>query len=280
MDAADVDGVLRAIVYGNPWNAGVSPVFALEDLLALVEQYYWPFLRLSALFLSAPVFSAAAFPVRTRVLLAVLVTAVVTPSLPAPPDVDIVSGEGLLIAGQQIVIGLAMGFLLQMVFAAAVVAGQSIAMAMGLGFAMSVDPQNGVQVPVLSQFYVILATLLFLSMNGHLVLIELLVNSFTLIPVGLASLSDNFALNIVLWASQMFLGALVVALPALTALLLINLAFGVITRAAPQLNIFAVGFPVTILAGFAFVFLSMPSSFALFTTVMESALEQAVQLIR
>lgn len=255
-------------------------MFSVDELLALTEQYYWPFLRLSALFLASPVFSAAALPVRVRVLLALLVTAVVAPSLPTPPDIDIVSGEGLLVAAQQIVIGLAMGFILQMVFAAAVVAGQSIAMAMGLGFAMSVDPQNGVQVPVLSQFYVILATLLFLSMNGHLVLIEMLVNSFTLLPVGLATLSDEFALNIVLWASQMFLGALVVALPALTALLLINLAFGVITRAAPQLNIFAVGFPVTILAGFAFVFLSMPSSFALFVSIMESGLEQAVQLVR
>ncbi|MFK7974645.1 MAG: flagellar biosynthetic protein FliR [Halioglobus sp.] len=255
-------------------------MYALEDILALAEQYYWPFLRLSALFLAAPVFSADAFPVRARVFLAVLVTAVVTPSLPTPPDIDIVSAIGFLFAAQQIVIGLAMGFLMQMVFAAAVVAGQAIAMAMGLGFAMSVDPQNGVQVPVLSQFYVILSTLLFLSMNGHLVLIELLVNSFTFIPVGLASLSDNFALNIVLWASQMFLGALVVALPALTALLLINLAFGVITRAAPQLNIFAVGFPITILAGFVFVFLSMPSSFALFANVMESAFEQIVLLVR
>lgn len=255
-------------------------MFSLGEFSALAEQYYWPFLRLSALFLASPVFSASSYPVRARIFLALLVTAVVTPSLPVPPEIPILSGAGFLAAAQQIVIGLAMGFILQMVFAAAVIAGQSIAMAMGLGFAMSVDPQNGVQVPVLSQFYVILATLLFLSMNGHLILIEMLANSFTLLPVGVAVLSDNFALNVVLWASQMFLGALVVALPALTALLLINLAFGVITRAAPQLNIFAVGFPVTILAGFFFVFLSMPSSFALFTSLMESGLEQAVLLVQ
>lgn len=248
--------------------------------MAMAQQYYWPFLRMSALFLASPVFSAAAYPVRARVLLALLVTVLITPSLPAAPNLDILSSVGLLAAAQQIVIGLAMVFTLQMVFAAAVIAGQSIAMAMGLGFAMSVDPQNGVQVPVLSQFYVILTTLLFLSMDGHLVLIELLANSFTLLPVGLASLSENFALDIVLWASQMFMGALVVALPALTALLLINLAFGVITRAAPQLNIFAVGFPVTILAGFVFIFLSMPSSLALFTSLLESGLDQAVTLVR
>ena len=255
-------------------------MYALDDLLVLAQQYYWPFLRMSAMFLASPVFSAAAYPVRSRILLALLVTVLITPSLPAAPALDVLSGPGLLAAAQQIVIGLAMGFILQMVFGAAVVAGQSIAMAMGLGFAMSVDPQNGVSVPVLSQFYVILATLLFLSMDGHLVLIELLANSFHLLPVGGAVLSEGFALDIVLWASQMFLGALVVALPALTALLLINLAFGVITRAAPQLNIFAVGFPVTILAGFIFIFLSMPSTLALFTSLMESGLEQAVQLVQ
>lgn len=253
---------------------------AAGDLLAWAEQYYWPFIRFSALFLAAPVFSGASVPVRARVMLAVMITAVIAPSIPIPPPVDIVSGEGLALAAQQVVIGLAMGFIMQMVFAAAVIAGQSIAMAMGLGFAMSVDPQNGVQVPVLSQLYVILATLLFLAMDGHLLLIQILANSFTLLPVGLSALRDNFALDVVLWASQMFLGALIVALPALTALLLINLAFGVITRAAPQLNIFAVGFPVTILAGFFFIFLTMPSAFALFSSLFDSGLEQALRLVR
>lgn len=255
-------------------------MFAASDLLAGLEQYLWPFIRFSALFLASPIFSAAAFPVRARVVLALLITAVVAPSLPVPPPVDVVSGEGLALVAQQVVIGLAMGFILQMAFAAAVIAGQSIAMAMGLGFAMSVDPQNGVQVPVLSQLYVILSTLLFLAMDGHLVLIQILAGSFEFLPVGLSVLRDDFALDIVMWASQMFLGALVVALPALTALLLINLAFGVITRAAPQLNIFAVGFPVTILAGFIFVFLTMPSAFALFSSLFDSGLEQALQLVR
>jgi len=255
-------------------------MFSATQLLAWSEQYYWPFLRLSALFLAAPVFSAASFPVRARVLLALLVTALITPSLPVVPMVDVLSPAGFLLAAQQVLIGLAMGFIMQMVFSAVVIGGQSLSMTMGLGFAMSVDPQNGVQVPVLSQMYVILATLIFLGVNGHLLLIQYLVDSFTLLPVSLAGLRDDFVLDVVLLGSQMFLSALLLVLPALTAVLLINVAFGVITRAAPQLNIFAVGFPVTIMAGFVFIFLTMPSVFSLLVYMFDTGLTQAFKLIR
>jgi flagellar biosynthetic protein FliR len=237
-------------------------------------------MRISALFLAAPILGASSFPVRARVILAVLITALITPSLPELPVVDALGPSGLLIAGQQVMIGLAMGFIVQMVFASVVVAGQTLAMTMGLGFAMSVDPQNGVQVPVLSQLYMILATLIFLAVDGHLILIQTVVNSFTLLPIGLTGWRDDFGLDVVLWASQMFLSGLLLALPALTAVLLINIAFGVITRAAPQLNIFAVGFPVTILAGFVFILLTLPSVLSLLVQIFDSGLAQALQLIR
>ncbi len=255
-------------------------MFTDVELLAWMERLFWPFLRLSALFLAAPVFSAGGLPVRTRVVLAALLSVLIAPTLPFMPPVDLLSPAGALLAAQQVFIGLAMGFLLQMVFAAAVVAGQSLAMTMGLGFAMSVDPQNGVQVPVLSQLYVILATLLFLAVDGHLVLITALVHSFTLLPVGEPLLAGQTAMNLVTWGSQMFASALMLALPALTAILLINLAFGVITRASPQLNIFAVGFPVTILAGFVFIFLSLPVALSLFVEMFDASLAQALQLFR
>ena len=255
-------------------------MIAYADLLALAEQYYWPFIRMSALFLAAPIFGASTFPVRARLLLALGVTALVTPALPPAPQVDVLSPAGLLLGAQQVVIGVAMGFIVQLVFAAAVVAGQSLAMTMGLGFAMSVDPQNGVQVPVLSQLYVILATLLFLAVDGHLLLIRALADSFTLLPVGMYAFSDTFFLNIAMLGSQMFISALLLALPALTAVLLINIAFGVITRAAPQLNIFAVGFPVTIFAGFVFILLTMPPVFALLIDMFDSGLVTALNLVR
>ncbi|MFT6275611.1 MAG: flagellar biosynthetic protein FliR [Halioglobus sp.] len=237
-------------------------------------------MRISALFLAAPILGASSFPVRARIILAVLITALITPSLPALPAVDALGPAGLLVAGQQVMIGLAMGFIVQMIFASVVVAGQTLAMTMGLGFAMSVDPQNGVQVPVLSQLYMILATLIFLAVDGHLILIRTLVDSFTLLPIGLSGWRDDFGLDVALWASQMFLSGLLLALPALTAVLLINIAFGVITRAAPQLNIFAVGFPVTILAGFVFILLTLPSVLSLLVQIFDSGLAQAFQLIR
>ena len=255
-------------------------MFTAQQLVGWIEGYYWPFLRLSAMLLASPVFSASSFPVRGRILLAVLVTALVAPSLPAFPDIDPFGPEGILISGQQIVIGLARGFVVQMIFGAVVIAGQSLAMTMGLGFAMSVDPQNGVQVPVLSQFYVILATLIFLALDAHLILIELLVQSFTLLPVGFAGWDNGFAWNVVIWGSQMFMNALLLAIPALTAVLLINVAFGVITRAAPQLNIFAVGFPVTIMAGFLFILLSLPTTLDLLTEMFDAGLLQALDMFR
>lgn len=244
--------------------------------MAWTHSYYWPFLRLSALFLAAPIFSASSFPVRGRILLAVLVTALITPSLPNMPSVEPMSAAGLLLSGQQVVIGFAMGFILQMVFGAIVIGGQTLSMTMGLGFAMAVDPQNGVQVPVLSQLYVILATLIFLAIDGHLILIQVLVDSFTLLPIGLSGWSNDFGINVVLWASQMFLTALLLVLPALTAILLVNVAFGVITRAAPQLNIFAVGFPVTITAGFVFITLSMPTVFSRIVNMFDASLSQVL----
>jgi flagellar biosynthetic protein FliR len=255
-------------------------MFSADQLASSVQEYYWPFLRVSALFLAAPIFSASAVPVRLRVFMALSITALIVPSLPPLPDIDPLGPTGILVAGQQLMIGAAMGFIVQMIFAAVVIAGQSLAMTMGLGFAMSVDPQNGVQVPVLSQLYVILATLIFLAVNAHLVLIGYLVESFTLLPIGPWGWRSEFGLDVVLWASQMFVSALMLALPALTAVLLINIAFGVITRAAPQLNIFAVGFPVTIMAGFIFIFLTMPSVFNLLEYMFDTGLQQAFSILR
>lgn len=255
-------------------------MFTLTQVLALAESFYWPFLRLSALFLAAPVFGAQSFPVRARILLALVITALVAPTLPPPPEVDVLSAPGILLAAQQVLVGLVMGFMVQMLFGAVVIAGQSLAMTIGLGFAMAVDPQNGVQVPVLSQLYTILATLIFLAVDGHLLLIHSLVDSFTLLPVGAAALGGEVLLDLVLLGSRMFLSGLLLVLPAVTAVLLINLAFGVITRAAPQLNIFAVGFPVTILAGFVFIFLSLPPTFRLLEDMFTGGIVDSFGLLR
>jgi len=229
------------------------------ELTSWLASLLWPFMRISAMLSAAPILSARSIPVRIRVMLAMLIAWILLPVLPTPPTVELISAEALLISIYQIFIGLAMGFILQMVFSIFVIAGQSIAMAMGLGFASMVDPQNGVQVPVVSQALLIMVTLVFLALNGHLLLIDVLVQSFYQLPIGPMVPSRDGLWQLVIWGSSMFAGGVLVALPAVAALLLVNLAFGVTARAAPQLNIFAVGFPVMILVGLIFIILILPT---------------------
>ncbi len=229
------------------------------ELTSWLASVIWPFMRIGAMFAAVPIFSARSVPVRIRILLAFFIAWILVPVIPRPPVIDLISAEAVLISVYQVLIGLAMGFILQMVFSAFVIAGQSIAMAMGLGFASIIDPQNGVQVPVVSQAFLIMVTLVFLALNGHLLLIEVLAESFQRLPVGPLMISNDGLWQLVSWGSNMFVGGMLVALPAVAALLLVNLAFGVTSRAAPQLNIFAVGFPIMIMVGMAFIILTLPS---------------------
>ncbi len=246
------------------------------ELLSWISSLLWPFMRISAMFVAAPIFSARSVPVRIRVLLAFFISWLLLPVIPTPPAVDLISGEALVISISQVIIGVAMGFILQMVFSAFVIAGQSVATAMGLGFASIVDPQNGVQVPVISQAFLIMVTLVFLALNGHLVFIEVLAKSFHNMPIGATFPSQDALWQLVNWGSDMFTGGMLVALPAVAALLLVNLAFGVTSRAAPQLNIFAVGFPIMIMVGIAFLILTLPT----ITGHLSHLLTQAVDLIQ
>jgi flagellar biosynthetic protein FliR len=223
----------------------------------------------------APIYGASSFPVRIRVVLAVLVTAALYPVLEPVKDIEPVSLQGFIVLAQQVVIGGAMGFSLQMAFQLLVIAGEAIAMTMGLGFARMMDPQNGVQVPVVAQYFIIIATLLFLSMNGHLLLLQMVIQSFEIIPVSETGMVRDGLWTIVSWGSQMFIGAMLVALPAVTALLMVNIAMGVITRAAPQLNIFAVGFPLMLLLGFVLLLTTLPSVLPQFSNQVMHAFENA-----
>ena len=229
--------------------------------------------------MAAPVFGSKSFPVQARVLLTFLIAWMVVPLLPPIPVVSAFSAQGMLITIYQIVLGLAMGFILQMVFAAMVVAGQTMATSMGLGFASTVDPQNGVQVPVVSQYFLILATLVFLALNGHLVLIETIVESFYRWPISAEMLPENLGFQTVTWISGVFQGALLIALPAVISILLVNLAFGVMTRAAPQINIFAVGFPITISVGFVMIMLSLPVFLPQFKALLEAGFLQMLVIV-
>jgi flagellar biosynthetic protein FliR len=254
--------------------------FSEAQLNAWIATYFWPMVRIGAMLLSAPLFSSRQIPVRFRLFLMLIIAFLVAPTLPRLPTVDVLSHSGFLIMLQQILIGIMMGFLLQMVFAALVFGGQVIAYSMGLGFASMVDPANGVQVPVVSQFYLILATLLFLIFNGHLHAIELVSDSFVTMPVAVDGISRNGLLDLVAWGSRLFAGGLIIALPIVGAMLMVNMGMGVVMRAAPQLNIFSVGFPVTMLLGFALIWVSLPNVFSVFTELQDEAFRHLMQTLR
>ena len=254
-------------------------MFSEAQLTQWMADLLYPFMRVAALFSVAPVFSLRQFPRRARVLLAVMITWLMQPLIPSAPVVPTFGPESLLIALQQIAIGVAMGFLLQMVFQALIFGGQIVAFSMGLGFAFMMDPQNGVQVPVVAQFYLLLATLAFVAANGHLVLLGVMADSFQVLPVGMDGIDRAGLYNIAAWATELFVAGLSMSLPVIVALLLANIGMGVVGRAAPQLNIFAVGFPITLMLGMVLMWISLPDVMSAFGELMNGMLGRALNMI-
>ncbi len=248
-------------------------------LSAWLAGFFWPLLRVGALFSVAPILGYKQPPVRLRLGLAVLIVLLIQPLIPPAPVVDVFSARAFTMLTQQLLIGLLMGFILQIAFAALSFGGQAIAFGMGLGFANMVDPQNGIQVPVISAFFTLLATLLFLLFNGHLILIEILARSFTSVPIGSSAIGPQHFMSVVKWGSEIFAAGLLMALPVIAALLLVNIGMGVITRAAPQMNIFAIGFPITILLGLALLWLTLPSIFDGFVLLLGRGFDLIQQLL-
>lgn len=228
------------------------------QLEAWIGQYFWPFVRIGACLMVAPIFGNRNVSPRIRLILALAISLLVAPLLRMPPGVPLLSGEGFLITAQQLIIGLGIGFALQIVFEAISMGGQFLANSMGLSFAMNIDPINGANTPVLGQFYSIVVTLAFLALNGHLALIQVLADGFTTLPVGTTGFGGDGLWMLVNWGGQLFAGALSVALPGITALLVVNLGFGVMSRAAPTLNLFAVGFPAALALGLLIALAGLP----------------------
>lgn len=248
------------------------------EISTFAASLLWPFMRISAMLMAIPVVGSRLISVRVRIAMGVLISFLVMPLIPDVPAVDPLSLAGLYISVQQVLIGLAMGFILQLVLAALTIAGEAIAMTMGLGFASMVDPANGVNVPVLSQFFLIMGTLLFLALGGHLMIIQLVVNSFHSLPISATGIERESLWNIIVFSSQMFIGAVWIALPAMISILVITLSMGIMTRAAPQLNIFSVGFPVTMLMGFIILMLVMPSVLPRFNQLLLSGMQVSQQI--
>ncbi len=249
-------------------------VAAETELLRYLSSFWWCFVRISGLFIAAPLFGAnvTAF---LRVTLAFMVAAAIWPILPAVDYLEPFSATGMLLTARELLIGIAMGVTFRVIFAALELAGQLVAMQMGLGFAMAVDPNGGPPVPLISYLYNVLGILIFLAINGHGLLIALLIESFRRYPVALVPLVTNDAMTLTLFGSQMFIVGVSMALPAVIALLALNLAFGVITRAAPQFNLFVVGFPMSLLLGFWVVLVSLPSLLTPFSNLFRLTVDLA-----
>jgi len=231
------------------------------EISGLLGSYLWPFFRIAALVMAAPIFSSNFVNNRSKLLIALAISIVIVPTIPnAAPAVEPLSGQGLLIVAHQILIGACMGFMLQLLFNAFIIGGQIIAMQMGLGFASMVDPQNGVTVPVISQFYLIFVTLVFISLDGHLILIQVLAESFITLPVLPIGLPAASFRDLVSQAGWMYASGVIVALPAIGSLMMVNLAFGILSRAAPQISPFSIGFPMTIILGFFVIYFTLPAA--------------------
>ncbi len=241
----------------------------LETWLA---QAFWPFVRIGACLMVAPIFGTRFVPARIRIGLALAITALVAPLIPSP-DVTPFSGAGVVVTFQQLLIGLALGFAIQVVFDALALGGQLLANSMGLSFAFNVDPLRGSSTPALGQLYTILATLTFLALGGHLVMLEILVEGFRTLPVGTVGLGRQGLWTLANWGSHLFVGAVLIALPGMTALLIVNLAFGVMSRAAPTLNLFAVGFPVSLVFGLVILLVGLPAMQRAFIVLMTEGLD-------
>ena len=249
------------------------------QLDAWLAALMFPLARILGLFASAPIFSNRGVPARVRLAIGLGIAIALLPVMPPMPDVPPSSGVGLAIFGQQIFIGVAIGFMIRIVFAAVDMAGALIGMQMGLSFAIFFDPDAGGQTAVLSDFLNLIATLLFVAVNGHLLMIEALVRSFEWLPVGTEIVRAEGWGYIARAGLTVFAAGLLLSLPVIGVLLVANIALGVLTRAAPQLNLFAVGFPVTLTAGFIGVLLIMTNFAPVLQTLFERGFDEIGRML-
>lgn len=244
-----------------------------------IADFILPFTRVSALVMSMIGFGARTIPAKIKLGLCVVVTIAIMPAIPPTNAGELFSLSTAFLIGEQVIIGTMLGFVTTMVINTFVLAGQIIAMQTGLGFASLVDPASGMNVPAVGQFFLILSSLLFWVMDGHLAYLQFVAMSFETLPIPSENFDSTKFKELVEWGGWMFATALSLSIAPLTAMLLINFSFGVMTRAAPQLNIFSIGFPVTMCAGLIIMWLTMGNFFTHFQIQWERALEFSCYLI-
>lgn len=253
--------------------------FTSAQLDAWLAALVFPLTRILALISSSPILGNKQVPIRVKIGLSVLLTIIIAPTIGAMPPAAIGSPQGLLIMIQQIIIGVAMGFTMRLIFTAVEMAGELAGLQMGLGFASLYDPVNATHSQVVAQWMETIAALAFLAINGHLYMLSALAESFRILPIG-NMLSDNGIHAVASWGGSIFVYALQISLPILAALLITNIALGILTRAAPQLNLFAVGFPITLAIGFFVLSLSVPYLIPLLDRLTQEGLGAMLNLTK
>lgn len=247
--------------------------FTDAQLNAWLAALLWPLARILGLVMVAPVFGHRSVPARVKIGLGIFIALIVSPSLPPMPEAGPGSWHGLFILVQQVLIGIALGFVMRIAFAAMELAGDIIGLQMGLGFATFFDPQSAGQTLVVGRFFNLLGTLIFLAVNAHLAMMGQLVESFQSLPISIAPLATGGFRELAAFGATIFIVGLQLSLPLIAVLLMTNLALGILTRSAPQLNVFAIGFPITLGAGLILLDASMPY----FVPRIERLIEQGLQ---
>lgn len=230
----------------------------VDQLYAWINTFFWPFVRIAAMVSSAPLLSESAIPARVKVGLAVMLTLIVAPTLEPMPSLSTASWGALWIVGQQVLIGLALGLTMRIIFAAVQTAGEFVGLQMGLAFASFFDPATGSNTAVLARILNTITLLVFIAMNGHLLMIGGLVRTFEVLPIAGAALDVNGWGVLMEWSRQIVISGLLLALPVMVVLLTINLSLGILNRTAQQLSVFAVGFPISLTVGLTILAVVLP----------------------
>ncbi len=232
--------------------------FTSIELNNFITAFLWPLTRILGLIATAPLYSNVSIPRRVKVGLGILLAMIVAPSVQMPTGLEPISLAGMMILTQQLLIGIAMGFSMRVIFSAVELGGEVASMTMGLGFATFFNPQSQGRSNAVSQLLSLLTLMVYLAANVHLALLSTLVDSFSTMPVAVGPMQGNIADQVVHWAGRVFSAGLQLSLPIVAALLVTNMALGILTRAAPQLNLFGIGFPITLTVGFAMIGLTLP----------------------
>lgn len=255
-------------------------VVTAAELNTWVAALLWPASRILSLIATSPIWGNARIPNEIKLALGILTALVIAPGVPAMPAVDPAGWAGLSVLAREIVIGAGMGFAMRLVFGAVEMAGEISSLTMGLGFASFFDPMSQGRSSAVSQFLVWVMTLAVMAVNGHLILIEALAESFYTLPIAAISFHNDGFWDLALWGSKVFSSGLQLALPIVAALLITNVALGILTRAAPQLNLFGIGFPITLGVGFLTITMTLPYMNMPIQVLLNEGIEKARQLPR